>query len=92
VAEYHRTTAEDPSATPCGATISGHVCASLLIAFFAADIQLAHQMEHSKIETTKNIDSHLFAQRRTAILDAMTQAVSRLYVYESADNGKDQVV
>jgi hypothetical protein len=29
----------------------------------------------------------LFAQDRTAILDAMNLAVNRLHVYESADNG-----
>ena len=46
-------------------------------------------MGHSKIETTKNIYGHLFAQDRTAILDAMNQAVSRLHVYESVDNGKN---
>lgn len=34
-------------------------------------------MGHSKIETTKNIYGHLFAQDRTAILDAMNQAVKR---------------
>ena len=49
-------------------------------------------MGHSKIETTKNIYGHLFAQDRTAILDAMNQAVRRLYVYESDDNGKTQAV
>src|SRR5215813_588986 len=32
-----------------------HVCASLLIASGASDVQVAHQMGHSKIETTKNI-------------------------------------
>jgi integrase len=32
-----------------------HVCASLLIASGAADVQVANQMGHSKIETTKNI-------------------------------------
>jgi integrase len=69
-----------------------HVCASLLIALGASDVQVAHQMGHSKIETTKNIYGHLFAQDRTAILDAMNQAVSRLCVYESPDNGTDQVV
>jgi integrase len=66
-----------------------HVCASLLIASGASDVQVAHQMGHSKIETTKNIYGHLFAQDRTAILDAMNQAVSRLHVYESADKGKN---
>jgi hypothetical protein len=47
---------------------------------------VAHQMGHSKIETTKNICGHLFAQDRALILDAMNQAVSRLYVYETADS------
>jgi integrase len=69
-----------------------HVCASLFIASGASDVQVAHQMGHSKIETTKNIYGHLFAQDRTAILDAINQAVSRLYAYESADNGKNQAI
>jgi integrase len=30
-----------------------HVCASLLIASGASDVQVAHQMGHAKIETTK---------------------------------------
>jgi integrase len=60
-----------------------HVCASLLIASGASDMQVAHQMGHSKIETTKNIYGHLFAHDRAAILDAMNQAVSRLHAYES---------
>ena len=66
-----------------------HVCASLLIASGASDIQVAHQMGHSRIETTKNIYGHLFAQDRTSILDAMNQAVSRLYAYESQEPGAD---
>jgi hypothetical protein len=49
-------------------------------------------MGHSKIETTKNIYGHLFAQDRTAILDGMNQAVSRLHLCESADNGRDRAV
>jgi hypothetical protein len=48
----------------------------------ASDIRVAHQMGHSRIETTKNIYGHLFAQDRTSSLDAMNQAVSRLYAYE----------
>jgi integrase len=32
-----------------------HVCASLLIASGATDMQVAHQMGHSRVETTKNI-------------------------------------
>jgi integrase len=57
-----------------------HVCASLLIASGATDMQVANQMGHSKIETTKNIYGHLFATDRAAILTAMNQAVTRLYV------------
>jgi integrase len=38
-----------------------HVCASLLIASGASDMQVTNQMGHSKIETTKNIYGHLFA-------------------------------
>lgn len=59
-----------------------HVCASLLIASGATDMQVTNQMGHSKIETTKNIYGHLFAQDRAFILKAMNQAVSRLYVQE----------
>jgi integrase len=55
----------------------------------ASDVQVAHQMGHSKIETTKNIYGHLFAQDRTLILDAMNQAVSRLYAYENQPPGED---
>jgi integrase len=62
-----------------------HVCASLLIASGSSDMQVAGQMGHSRIETTKNIYGHLFAQDQAAILDALNQAVSRLYVYESQD-------
>ncbi len=64
-----------------------HVCALLLIASGASDVQVAHQMGHSKIETTKNIYGHLFAQDRTAILEAMNETVSRLYVYETPSEG-----
>ena len=65
-----------------------HVCASLLIASGASDVQVAHQMGHSKIETTKNIYGHLFAQDRALILDAMNQAISRLYAYENEEPGE----
>jgi integrase len=61
------------------------VCASLLIASGASDMQVARQMGHSKIETTKNIYGHLLAQDRASILDAMNQAVSRLHVYDSQE-------
>jgi hypothetical protein len=64
------------------------VCASLLIASGASDMQVAHQMGHSKIETTKNIYGHLFAQDRASILDALNQAVSRLHVYEAPEGGE----
>jgi len=40
-------------------------------------------MGHSKVETTKNIYGHLFAQDRASILDAMNEAVSRLHAYET---------
>jgi hypothetical protein len=47
-------------------------------------------MGHSRIETTKNIYGHLFAQDRTLILDAMNQAVSRLYAYENQGPGEGE--
>ena len=62
-----------------------HVCASLLIASGASDMQVTNPMGHSKIETTKNIYGHLFAQDRTLILQAMNRAVSRLYVQDDAE-------
>jgi integrase len=62
-----------------------HVCASLMIASGASDIQVANQMGHSKIEATMNIYGHLFAQDRAFILKAINQAVSRLTVHEDAD-------
>ncbi|MDX6342795.1 MAG: hypothetical protein QOH87_2933 [Trebonia sp.] len=51
-------------------------------------MQVANQMGHSRIETTKNIYGHLFAQDRASILKAMNQAVTRLYVQEDAEDGK----
>ncbi|HVQ96074.1 MAG TPA: site-specific integrase [Mycobacteriales bacterium] len=62
-----------------------HVCASLLIASGASDVQVAAQMGHRKIETTKNIYGHLFAQDRRAILAAMNAAVTRLSIVERED-------
>jgi integrase len=62
-----------------------HVCASLLIASGASDMQVAHQMGHSKVETTKNIYGHLFAQDRADVLTAMNEAVSRLHAYEDPE-------
>jgi integrase len=59
-----------------------HVCASLLIASGAKDHEVAYQMGHSRVETTKNIYGHLFAQDRTALLTAMNEAVGRLQVVE----------
>jgi hypothetical protein len=47
-------------------------------------MQVANQMGHSRIETTKNIYGHLFAQERAFILEAMNQAVSRLYVEDDS--------
>jgi integrase len=66
-----------------------HVCASLLITSGATDMQVANQMGHSKIETTKNICGHLFAQDGASILKAMNQAVTRLYVQEDAEGGNE---
>jgi integrase len=37
-----------------------HVCASLLIASGASDMQVAYQMGHSKVETTKNIYGNIY--------------------------------
>jgi hypothetical protein len=48
-------------------------------------MQVAHQMGHSKVETTKNIYGHLSAQDRASVLAAMNQAVSRFYAYETAE-------
>jgi integrase len=76
------TAAQPPGIVSYTAHELRHVCASLLIASGASDVQVAHQMGHSKIETTKNIYGHLFAQDRAAILDALNQAVSRLHAYE----------
>jgi len=62
-----------------------HVCASLLIASGAKDTQVCRQMGHRKIETTKNIYGHLFAQDQESILKAMNQAVTRLYIEDETD-------
>ena len=51
-----------------------HVCASLMIASGASDMKVAYQMGHSKVETTKNIYGHLFAQDRADVLASMNQA------------------
>ena len=74
----------------CTAHELRHVCASLLFASGASDVQVAHQMGHSKIETTKNIYGHLFAQDRALILAALNQAVSRLYAYENQEPGEGE--
>jgi hypothetical protein len=42
-------------------------------------------MGHSRVETTKNIYGHLFAQDRAFILKAINQAVTRLYIHEASD-------
>ena len=52
-------------------------------------MQVTNQMGHSKIETTKNIYGHLFAQDRAQILKAMNEAVSRLYV-QADDSAEDE--
>ena len=50
-----------------------------MIAAGATDMQVADQMGHSKVETTKNIYGHLFAQDRAFVLKPINQAVSRPY-------------
>ena len=62
-----------------------HVCASLLIASGASDVQVASQMGHSRVETTKNIYGHLFPQDRQEVLTAINAAVSRLSVQEGVE-------
>lgn len=54
-------------------------------------MQVAHQMGHSKIETTKNIYGHPFASDCAEILGAMNQAVSRLYAYEKPGDEADEM-
>ena len=54
-----------------------------MIASGATDMQVANQLGRSKVETTKNIYGHLFAQDQAFILKAVNQAVSRLYVDEA---------
>ena len=46
-------------------------------------------MGHSKVETTKNIYGHLFAEDRQFILEAINAAVSRLYVVEGDETGEE---
>jgi integrase len=59
-----------------------HVCALLLIASGASDVQVANQMGHRRVETTKNIHGHLFSQDRAFLIKTLNDAVSRLYVEE----------
>ena len=61
-------------------------CAASRAGSGATDMQVANQMGHSKIETTKNLCGHLFAQDRAFILKAMNQAMTRLDVQ---DDGVD---
>ena len=58
-----------------------------MIASGTSDVQVAYQMGHSKVETTKNIYGYLFAWDRSVILDAMNQAIRRLHAYERPDDG-----
>lgn len=64
-----------------------NVCVSLLIASSATDMQVAHRMGYSNVETIENIYGHLFARDRASVLEAMNQAVSHLYAYESCEPG-----
>lgn len=51
------------------------LCASLLIASGASDVQVAAEMGHSRVETTKNIYGHLFLPRLT--VDPRSHELSR---------------
>lgn len=81
------TAADKDGIVKCTARELRHVCASLLIASGPSDMQVAYQMGHSKVETTKNIYGHLFAQDRSDVLTAMNEAVSRLHAYEDPAAG-----
>jgi integrase-like protein len=67
-----------------------HACASLLIASGATDMQVCYQMGHGKVETTKDIYGHLFAQDQEFILEAMNHAISRLYIQDEEDGNVSQ--
>jgi integrase len=54
-----------------------------------ADTQVATQMGHAKVETTKNIYGHLFDADRTALLRAMNATASRLYANDGAAEGRE---
>jgi integrase len=43
-----------------------HICGSLQIDSGASDVQVAHQMGRTKVETTKSVYGHLFAWDRSA--------------------------
>ena len=72
--------------TPASASTKGTV-ASVIRRLFAWARE--ERMGHSKIETTKNIYGHLFAQDQTQILKSMNAAVSRLYVQEEDTAGDE---
>jgi hypothetical protein len=44
---------------------------------------------HSRVETTKNIYGHLFAQDRQSIMVAMNDAMSRLYAVDDEADEKE---
>jgi hypothetical protein len=58
-----------------------------LLAWDATGMRVASQTMRPKVETTKNIYGHLFAQDRAFILKAINQAVSRLRAHENTDEG-----
>jgi hypothetical protein len=62
---------------------------AIVLASGASDVQVAHQMGHSKIETTKNI--YAICSPRTAPSSwAHEPAVSRLYAYENQQPGEGE--
>lgn len=67
-----------------------HVCASFLIGTKGwTDVQIANQMGHAKVQTTKNIYAHLFAMDRAALLAALNDRIATLHVVDGAGEGDD---
>ena len=65
-----------------------HVCAALLIASGLTDVQIAYQMGHASVVTTKTIYAHLFNQDRRLIGKAMSETISRLYAADEAEDAQ----
>jgi integrase len=58
-----------------------HVCASFMIGTEGwTDVQIANQMGHASITTTKNIYGHLFVMDRARLLAALNARVATLHI------------